>query len=285
MAKSSTLQKSTVEPFPVWKATNRALPNVVVRSSLFTARNPKVPRAMRRQEPLAVIGPGEIQYTGEELRQDDEDVLLYLVNEARKIYGNDNLANAAVNATFRVPFNRGTMVRELGWTRNTRSYKRLRSCMTRLKASELLVKTTISELESRGRAVSLITQYEWSGDEYWVELPVLFFRLYGRQYTSISWDQRQQLPAGLARWLHAYILSHKQPQPVKIVTIANGAGLKIPTTKNELAELRRAIRTASEALKAAGVIASGGVFSGDLFYYEKACVSVEQRDLALPFNL
>ena len=249
--------------FPQWKAEARAMPNVVVRSSLFTARNAKTPRVYRDNEVLAVIGPGEIRYTGKELRQDDEDVLMCLVNQARKLFGNDELANP--ENRYRIPFNRGTLIAELGWTRNARSYQRLRACLTRLKATELVVKITTMDA---GHAVSLLTEYAWREDSYWVEIPALFFRLYGNQYTAISWEQRQQLPAGLARWLMGYCLSHREPLPIKMETVAGGAGLKVPETKAERMKLRATIRTAAKKLKEAGVLLEAGLYD-DKFVYEK----------------
>jgi DNA-binding transcriptional LysR family regulator len=261
MSKNSTTAEILL--FPVWKSETRAMPNVVVRSSLFTARNPKTPRVYRDSEVLAVIGPGEIRYTGKELRQDDEDVLLCLVNQARKLFGNSDLASA--ENRYRVPFNRGALIAELGWTRNARSYQRLRSCLTRLKATELMVK--VSAMDA-GHAVSLLAEYAWREDEYWVEIPSLFFRLYGNQYTSVFWEQRQQLPAGLARWLMGYCLSHRDPLPIKMETVARGAGLKVPATKTERLNLRRSIKGACEKLKQAGVLLEAGLFD-DKFIYEK----------------
>lgn len=261
MPKSS--QTSTILEFPVWKTENRAMPNVIVRSALFTARNAKTPRVYRDNEVLAVIGPGEIRYTGKELRQDDEDVLMCLVNLARKLFGNEELANP--ENRYRIPFTRGTLISELGWTRNARSYQRLRACLTRLKATELVIK--ISAMDA-GHAVSLLTEYAWREDAYWVEIPALFFRLYGNQYTAISWEQRQQLPAGLARWLMGYCLSHREPLPIKIETVARGAGLRVPETKDERRKLRENIRAAARALKEAGVLLEAGVYDGK-FLYEK----------------
>lgn len=265
MSKNLAKQNAQLILFPVWKSENRAMPNVIVRSSLFTARNPRTPRVYRKNETLAVIGPGEIEYTGEELRQDDEDVLLCLVNEARKLFGSDNLENPGKR--FRIPFNRGALVAELGWTRNSRSYQRLRECLTRLKATELTVKVSLADIDS-GHSVSLLTEYAWNDGSYWVEIPALFFRLYGKQYTSISWEQRQKLPFGLARWLQAYVLSHRDPYPVTMAKIAEGAGLKIPANKTERLALRRAITKASVALKDAGVLLEAGLYE-DKFVYEK----------------
>jgi len=260
--------------FPQWKAEARAMPNVVVRSSLFTARNAKTPRVYRRRETLVVIGPGEIEYTGEELRQDDEDVLMCLVNLARKLFGNDELANP--ENRYRTPFNRGTLISELGWTRNARSYQRLKNCLTRLKATELVVKVSSADLDA-GYSVSLLTEYGWFEDDYWVEIPALFFRLYGNQYTAISWEQRQQLPAGLARWLMGYCLSHREPLPIKMETVARGAGLKVPETSEDRKEMRRRLRNAAKALKDAGILLEAGVYN-DKFVYEKMPPKLASQD-------
>lgn len=252
--------------FPIWKSSNRALPNVIVRSSLFTARNSRTPRDYRDNELLAVVGPGEIRYTGKELRQDDEDVLMCLVHIAKEIYGNRELAEP--EKRYRIPFNRGRLIADLGWTRNTRSYQRLRACMTRLKATELMVRVSLTETADAGRSVSLLTEYAWNEDEYWAEIPSLFFALYGQQYTSLNWAQRQKLPAGLARWLQAYTLSHKKCLPVKIETIAKGAGLEIPKNSNEKRKFRQILRRACKELVEAGVLLEAGVYN-DLFIYEK----------------
>lgn len=251
--------------FPQWKSNSRAMPNVMVRSSLFTARNRRTPRAYRDNELLAVVGPGEIRYTGIELRQDDEDVLMLLANAARSLFGSDEITNP--DNRYRIPFNRGELIAELGWTRNTRSYQRLRACLTRLKATELIVKVSSSDL-SAGHAVSLLVEYAWREDEYWVEIPALFFQLYGNQFTAVSWAQRQQLPAGLARWLMGYCLSHREPLPIKIETIAKGAGLEVPTTADGRRKLRQLIRQAAASLKQVGALLEAGVYN-DKFIYEK----------------
>jgi len=261
MPKSS--QTSTILEFPVWKTENRAMPNVIVRSALFTAKNKNAPRVTRWRETLAVIGPGEIEYTGPELRQDDEDVLMCLVNLARKLYGNDELANP--ENRYRVPFNRGTLIAELGWSRTKSSYKRLHDCLIRCKATALVVKVSTA---SAGHAVSLLADFAWREAEYWVEIPALFFRLYGTQYTAISWKQRQQLPAGLARWLMGYCLSHREPLPIKIETVAKGSGLGLPTTSAGRRKLRQSIRKAGKDLVRAGILLEAGVYD-DKFVYEK----------------
>ena len=61
----------------LWPESERGIPNELVRCAVFSAKNRKERRDMyRANAPLVVpvIGGGEVIYTGEELRQDDETV-------------------------------------------------------------------------------------------------------------------------------------------------------------------------------------------------------------------
>ncbi|MDO3377064.1 plasmid replication initiator TrfA [Geoalkalibacter halelectricus] len=68
---------------PQWSEAERAAPNEILRSALFTARNRNQPRPYLKESPIVVIGEGEIRYRGEELRQDDELVWLHLLHLAK----------------------------------------------------------------------------------------------------------------------------------------------------------------------------------------------------------
>jgi len=68
---------------PIWRDDRRGMPNDLVRSALFTIGNSRQKRSFRRDTVIAALGELEITYTGEELRQDDEDVFLQLVHLAR----------------------------------------------------------------------------------------------------------------------------------------------------------------------------------------------------------
>jgi hypothetical protein len=138
-----------------------------------------------------------------------------------------------------------------------------------LKASQLVVKTQNSDLETKGTAFSLIGDYWWESDEYWMELPSSFLRLYQNQFTTINLAQRRKLPTGLARWLQFYVLSHKNEWPIKIDTIARGAGLKIPITKDEFKKFRQTVRRSGKALVKEGVLDEASV-AGNLFTFTKS---------------
>lgn len=68
----------------LWADATRGAPNKIVRSSLFTARNRNKARANLKQAVFGMVGKGEITYTGEELRQDDETVWFQLIHLARE---------------------------------------------------------------------------------------------------------------------------------------------------------------------------------------------------------
>ena len=67
----------------LWPEVARALPNEIVRSALFNAKNKKSKREHLKNAEIAVIGTGKMTYSGEELRQDDQTLWLQLIHLAR----------------------------------------------------------------------------------------------------------------------------------------------------------------------------------------------------------
>ena len=78
--KDSTAVVPAVVQLPLWPDAVRRLPNELLRSALFNARNRKQPRAYLKKTDIAVLFEGRITYQGEELRQDDETVWLQLIH-------------------------------------------------------------------------------------------------------------------------------------------------------------------------------------------------------------
>lgn len=77
-------QTATVIQLPLWAEAMRRMPNELLRSALFSARNRKQPRAYLKSADIAVLFDGCITYLGEELRQDDETVWLQLIHLAKE---------------------------------------------------------------------------------------------------------------------------------------------------------------------------------------------------------
>ncbi|WP_420915446.1 plasmid replication initiator TrfA [Burkholderia glumae] len=81
-------EKTGARPLPVqlplWAPRKRGLPNPLARCALFTASGKTEPRIDFKRSVIASLEGYEIAYTGEELRQDDQDVFLQLVHVARQ---------------------------------------------------------------------------------------------------------------------------------------------------------------------------------------------------------
>jgi plasmid replication initiation protein len=99
-----------------------------LRSALFNARNKKWQREYFEKATIAVIGEGEITYTGRELRQDDETVWLQLIHLARELPLGEL-----------VEFTAYSFIKSLGWNNSAKSYTRLRDSLECMQATALTV--------------------------------------------------------------------------------------------------------------------------------------------------
>ncbi len=218
---------------PAWPEARRASPNELVRSALFNVRNHNVKRRDFKDEPIAVFGDATITYRGEELRQDDLDVWLQLLHLARQ----QPLGEW-------VEFTPGAMVRVLGWPHGGASYRRLRTCLSRMQATAIAIR---SKRLGKGVSVSLVRMFEWQNEggssldrwRVWIEKPMhpLFAEPY---YTLLEWDQRKAL-GPLAKWLHGFYASHAEPYPLKVATLQAACGSEMAATKDFAKKLRRAL--------------------------------------------
>lgn len=233
-----------ISQLPLWPDVMRSLPNEILRSALFNARNKNKKREMMINEPIAVIGDGRISYQGQELRQNDEKVWLQLVHLARS-----HVAGALVE------FTANSFCRAIDWDSNGKGYTRLKECLRRMQATSLDV---YSARLGRGVSLSMIPFFEWRDGEtqkplkQWrVRIAPELVELFGADhYTRMEWAQRLVLPEGLATWLHGYLASHRVPHPIKIETIARGAGI---ATKDKPA-LRRLVKDALTELVNCGFL-------------------------------
>jgi TrfA protein len=232
---------------PFWPTTFRALPNEIFRSALFNARNRSLKREYLKQHEIYVIGDGRVTYTGEELRQDDETVWLQLIQIAK---------SQPIGEI--VQFTARSFILAIGWPVKSQSYGRLRDCLTRMQATSLQV--IAKRLDSTGndgddgKALSMIPVFEWRDPrtrtalkQYKVQLAPQLVELYGAKgyFTRVEWEQRLDLPDGLATWLHGYFATHDTPFPIKLNTIKAGAGL----TTDKQFHLRELVKAALDELK------------------------------------
>lgn len=250
---------AAVLQLPLWTDERRGIPNELVRSALFSVQNHRTARGFRQQSTICVIGDGRILYTGQELRQDDEDVWLQLMHLCRL----QPLGEW-------VEFTAYSMLKALGWGVSTRDYARLRTCIDRLSATNL---TVVSKRIESGIGLSLVRKFQWRDElantalshwRVWIEpeMKTLFGDVH---YTELEWRQRQQL-GPLAKWLHSYYGSHAQPFPVKVETLYAGCG----STMRGMRNFRVTLKTALDDLVSVGFLRGWRLDANDRVHVQRA---------------
>lgn len=219
-------------PLPDVSTQNRVIPNDFIRSSLFTVTNKKIKREYIKEKELFTFGNTKITFTGEELRQDDEDVWLQIVFSACR-----------TNRTT-IEFSPYTFLRELDYPARTQYRDSMKTSISRMTATNIRI-TNVNL--KKGLAFSLIRKFAWqddSGDKLkkwkiWLE-PELLKLLDNLQFSKIHWDQRKKLNP-LAKWLHSYYSSHAEPFPIKVETLHKACGSKSKQLKHFKENLRKAL--------------------------------------------
>lgn len=266
---------SEIVPFPRWSPRSKALPNIFLRSNLFTARHNNQPRAYRQEEEIAVYGGGSITYTGQELRQNDEDVYLVLIDLVKRQYGFMPEDKWPHGDTFRIEFTPKDLLDSLGKTKAKKTYSALRTTLIRLQTGALTIRNAAESAgvdESSGVSLSMLPKFGWKGDgskagepDYFADIPKTLFRLFAsNSFTALHWEQRRQLEGGLAKWLHSFYSTHSEPYPLSLETIRPLCGLA-SASRN----LRIKVNKALDELKDINFLVSGGVENG-LIVVEKA---------------
>ncbi len=249
---------------PLWTDPYRAAPNEILRSALFSVRNPRSKREHYEDHPLALIGNGSITYTGLELRQDDQDTWLALLHLARE----QPLGEC-------IEFTPYQIKKLLGWSRSSIYTERLRKTLQRLQATTLTVRIDrIAKAgKPKGATISLVRKFDWQDDNgerldrwrVWLEpeIRVLFGDIH---YTLLEWKTRRRLQGSLSRWLHGFYASHKHPYPVKVETLRTASGART----RELKKFRQLLREALNELVKREFLESYEIDASD-------CVHVQRR--------
>jgi hypothetical protein len=151
-----------------------------------------------------------ILYTGVELRaEDDELVWLQILSYGKSI-------------TLGEPFEFFVkdIVQDIGWTKSGRNYERVRECISRLKANEVLAMN--SKEHGKSASLSLIHKYTSVNDAegkptkylVWID-PNLILLFAGNTFSSLQWESYRKL-SPVARRLTDWVVSHAFPHPLHI---------------------------------------------------------------------
>jgi hypothetical protein len=229
---------------PLWENQVRGLPNPLARSALFTVARQNEPRQHLKERPITSVKGVEIFYTGEELRQDDEDVFLNLVHLARsQPLGHE------------VSFTAYSMLKSMGWPTSSPSYERLRLCILRLTANAVEIRFDAGS-GKRGYGGTLVQEFTFKDeiDRQWkVRLNPKLISLFGADaYTQLDWRQRLKLRSPLAKWLHGFYFTHREPFGYKVETLKGLCG----SSAQQLYHFRNGLKKALDVLVEAGFLKS-----------------------------
>ena len=244
------LIEPTIEPVPdvktnmlqlrLWSDDIRSAPSHLLRSALFSI----VKRGRRKafnQELMAAFKGTEIKFTGWQLDQSDLEVWMEAVHEARPTQ-----ESAGV---FKIHFQERSFLKAIGrhgggsaiaWLRN--SIGRLQTCGVSL---------TIGDYEYQGSLVEKFAQDKKTG-RYFLILNSDLVGLFQTGYTKMHLQNRLKLKTNFAKWLQAYILSHKNPHQIGLERLKNLCGSE---TKS-LRKFRQQIGNAMDELEKHNVLHS-----------------------------
>lgn len=229
---------------PLWENQVRGLPNPLARSALFSVARQNEPRQHLKERPITSVKGVEIFYTGEELRQDDEDVFLNLVHLARsQPLGHE------------VSFTAYSMLKSMGWPTSAPSYERLRLCILRLTANAVEIRFDAGS-GKRGYGGTLVQEFTFKDetDRQWkVRLnPKLITLFAADAYTQLDWRQRLKLRSPLAKWLHGFYFTHREPFGYKVETLRGLCG----SSAQQLYHFRNGLKKALDLLVEQGFLKS-----------------------------
>ncbi len=210
----------------------RIVSNDMARSALFSAIQGGKRRILKK-EVLATIEGIEIIFTGEELNQDDHDLLMQLVHFARnKVFGEPITVSA------------NAILTGLGCDKGGKDHKELRVRIERLLSPLVALKNTRTRVTYYGHIIESAIQDETN--KYWIyklnpELRPLYDTT---SFSLIEWEQRRALKRkDLARWLQAFYATHAEPFPLSVEYLHRMSG-----SQATLKEFRRALKNALAAL-------------------------------------
>lgn len=222
---------SNIPSIHYWSEFALCGPNEFFRAALISVKT-RGKRTNFDREQMAVIGTGEVIYTGQELRAFDGDVWLHLIDLAKELEINEP-----------VPITAGNFLREMGYKDpGGRHYNMLYESLDRLSATSLTIKSQrLSELPgvgAKGISTSLIQDFEFEEDPisnkkkaYKIFIGEKIRLLFSRGHSSHVRKEHRIGLSPIAKQLQGYYSSHKKPKDIKISTFRDWMNLDTQKSK------------------------------------------------------
>lgn len=237
----------------LWKQSERAAPNPILRSALFGV----VQRGRRRHcdnELLESWKNVDLVYSGKRLNQNDLDVWLQLVHLHR---GGE--LGKPIPLVFR------GVLRDIGRNTDGRSVQWLKDTIRRLNKGHIELST--DRYVYGGHLVHDYGWDEFTGDFMVTLNPQLSAFFYYDDFTRINWETRRRFRKGYTRWLHAFISSHHapvdDPDKIRLEKLRELSG----STISRFRDFRAKVRKSMHELQEAGVVLAWRITDRDILKY------------------
>ena len=239
--------------FPVWSDSKRGVPNPLLHSELFTARN-KTGNEFLKNKILFSQADIKIKYWGAVLTQAHLDVFEAVMHFIR-----------AQKHDTEVNFTANEMLRLIGRKTGGHDRERLHLALMEMVATNL----SIRNKDGTVYFGSLIPEgsYEEEEGRYKLSITRSLILFFERGFTLMNLDQRQQLARSpLAQFLHGWVLSHaNNPYPVTVEYLKNLSG----SETKELKKFRQNLKTALNRLVDIDVLKDWFIDSTDKVHTHK----------------
>lgn len=221
----------------VWGEAFRGMPNELIRTGLFNVRRGDA-RAELKDAVIAATKNTRVLYTGEELRIRDEDVLMQVYHFQRAIPLGQPWTVTGI-----------AFLDAMRWTTGQRGYTDLYRSLRRLAQGKVtIVRTGDGPRDlhfEEGALISYLQVDHVEGGSRDIQIIInpqsrALWESVG--FTLVDWDQRLSLSSPLARFLHRYYSSHREPYPLKLETLNNLTGSKVGTKTKFRQMLKRTLQ-------------------------------------------
>lgn len=253
---------------PSWPESVRRVPNIALRSALFSATGKGERPYVERFEIHAQSGLS-IRYTGVLLDQLDLDVWETVLHLAR---------SQELGAECRITAYQ--LLKELGKTDTGKNRTILSGQLSRMKATALQLR--VGDYSYEGSLINDVYRDHGARTKsYVIRLNPKLLKLFeGDQFTDIDWSVRQALRGKpIAKWLHGYYASHANPFRLKIDTLRRLCGSKARSLRDFRTDLIKALCFLEKASNAAGMPFSYAI-EGDLVKVKTTPSPSQRRHLA-----
>lgn len=256
-----------VVKLPLWPDAVRAVPNGVLRSSLFGAIRKGARRYMERERIAALEGI-EIYYTGQRLDQGDLDVWEMILHLARL----QGLGNECRTTAYQ-------LLKALGKTDSGKNRDILNRRLSRMKATGVDVQ--IGRYSYEGSLIDEVYRDKETREYVFRLNPKLRALFEPDQFTQIDWAIRRKLDGKpLAKWLHGFYASHAKPYPVSVAKLCELCGSEAESLRHFREDLREALDAVVKAGMVQGQPFGYEIRDGDIVHADKTPSRTQRLHLA-----